>query len=171
MWACLSSTCTSSPSTFNNIRVVHLNGCVEYFDEPISASQVIGNPPKHFICTSIQLLSSSSKPLVGDTQLQPGIVYFMLPYTILQSDVSPLDLACLAKRLTTIAKTRDKTLKTGMNMRMNDGERRPLRLQQWKPLLDTIRERSFNMRSESDLQEFELITRKERKKVSSMVLY
>ncbi|OIW18696.1 hypothetical protein TanjilG_13448 [Lupinus angustifolius] len=168
MWACLS--CTSSPSTFNNIRVVHLNGCVEYFDQPISACQVIGNPPKHFLCTSIQLLSSSSKPLVGDTQLQPGIVYFMLPYTILQSDVSPLDLACLAKRLTTIAKTRDKSLKNGMNMRMNEGERRGCRLQPWKPILDTIKERSFNMRSESDLQELELITRKERKKISK-VLY
>ncbi|KAE9602436.1 hypothetical protein Lal_00049405 [Lupinus albus] len=167
MWGCVS--CTSPPSTFNNIRVVHLNGYVEYFDQPISASQVIGNPQKHFICTSIQLLSSSSKPMVGDTQLQPGIVYFMLPYTILQSDVSPVNLACLAKRLTTIAKTRYKSLKSGMNMRMNEGERRNFRLQPWKPILDTIRERSFNMRSESDLQELELITRKERKKVSKVV--
>ncbi|KAK7291870.1 hypothetical protein RIF29_07367 [Crotalaria pallida] len=172
MGACLS--CSTS-SKFNNIRVVHINGYVEDFEQPISVGQVIGYPAKHFVCTSIQLLSSSSKPLVRDTLLQPGQLYFMLPYSILESDVSPVDLALLAKRLTTIAKTRDKSFKAssspcrvGVNkMMMMNGERSPCRVQPWKPILESIKERSFNMRSESDLQDLELrVTTEERKKAS-----
>ena len=183
MGACFS---IRSSSTFNNVRVVHLNGYVEDFEQPISASQVIGNPPKHFVCTSIQLLSScSSKSLNGDTQLRPGQVYFMLPYSILQDEVSPVDLASLAKRLTAIAKTRpceynngNKSIKASplssqtfwsspsrspgrvgvqeqIGMMMN-GRLGTCSVQPWKPMLDTIREKSFTRRSESDLQENDL---------------
>ncbi|KAL1321122.1 hypothetical protein HN51_065857 [Arachis hypogaea] len=200
MGGCFSS---RSCSKLSSVRLVHLSGYVEDFEEPISVSQVIGNPPKHFVCTSIQLLSSSSKPLKGDTQLQPGHVYFILPYSILQSEASPVDLASLAKRLNSIAKTRceekknynkknknkkmkNNTLngKTGTTnstseFSSSDGEfssvwsmsspcRSPARIGvaeqvamamayggrspcRWKPILDTIREKSFNRRSESEL--------------------
>ena len=105
----------------------------------------------------------------------------MLPYSVLQSDVSPVDLASLAKRLNAIAKTTSrcedkKTLKgatsplssqhefstvwgspcrsparVGMAEQIGVayGGRSPSRL---KPILDTIREKSFNRR-ESDLHE------------------
>ncbi|KAK7329754.1 hypothetical protein VNO77_23931 [Canavalia gladiata] len=178
MGACFS--CNSS-STFKNVRVVHLNGYVEDFEEPISASQVIGYPPKHFICTSTQLLSCSSKSLNGDAHLQPGQMYFMLPYSVLQTDFSPVDLASLAKRLTAIGKTRacdslkgnsplssqtglwsspsrspgrvGVAVQVGKSMTMNGGKS-PCRLQPWKPILDTIKEKPLNRRSESDLQEY-----------------
>ncbi|KAG4990637.1 hypothetical protein AAZX31_09G056500 [Glycine max] len=174
---------SSKPSfTINNVRLVHLSGYVEDFENPISVSQVTGTPPKHFVCTSVQLLSSCSKPLNGDTQLQPGNVYFMLPYSILQADVSPVDLASLAKRLTAIAKTRSRRLEGKKSSSLKDGSfssnvwsspsrspgrlggvveqigmpyggPSPCRVRPWKPILDTIREKSFNRRSESDLQE------------------
>lgn len=169
MGACFS--CNSS-STLKNVRVVHLNGFVEDFEQPISASQVInGNPPEHFVCTSIQLLSFSSKPLKADTQLQPGQVYFMLPYSILQSDFPPVDLASLAKRLTAIAKTKacdceyNKSLtgrpgrvgyvaeQIGIMGMMNGSGQSPCRMKPWRPILDTITEKPLNRRSESDLQE------------------
>lgn len=191
MGGCFSST---SSSTFkNNIRLVHLSGYVEDFEQPISVSQVTGgNPPTHFVCTSLQLLSSSSKPLKGDTQLQPGNVYFILPYSAFQAEFSAVDLASLAKRLTSIAKTnnrstkdrRKKSLKGGTTssslLSNQDGllsnvwgspsrspgrvgvaeqigmayeGRSSCRVRPWKPILDTIREKSFNRRSESDLQE------------------
>jgi len=168
MGACFSSKKPSS--TTNNVRLVHLSGYVEDFQQPISVSQLTGTSPKHFVCTSVQLLSPCSKPLDGDTQLQPGNVYFMLPYSILQADVSPVDLASLAKRLTAIAKTsKGSTLKEGLfssqhglsnawsspsssPARLGVVERSPCRVQPWKPILDTIREKSFNRRSESDLQ-------------------
>ncbi|KAJ7955831.1 DUF4228 domain-containing protein [Quillaja saponaria] len=102
MGGCISS---RSSSTFNNIRVVHLNGYVEDFDYPFSVSQVTCNPNKYFLCTPAQLLSTCSMPLRADTQLQPGQVYFMLPYSTLQADVSQLDLVALARKLTAIAKT------------------------------------------------------------------
>ncbi|KAE9608083.1 hypothetical protein Lal_00003507 [Lupinus albus] len=181
MGGCISS---RSYSTSNNIRLVHLSGYVEDFDQPISVNQVTGNSSKYIVCTSIQLLSysSSSQSLKGDTKLQLGNVYFILPCSILQVDVSPMDLASLAKRLTTIAKTRcgsKKCLKdssfmvsrqsecinsspcrsegrlrvVGMQSDVTYGGRNSLRMQPWKPLLDTIRERSFNRRSESNLHE------------------
>ncbi|XP_054804709.1 uncharacterized protein LOC129307820 [Prosopis cineraria] len=178
MGGCFS--CRASP-TFNSVRVVHLNGFVEYFEGPISVSQVTGgggNPSKHFVCTALQLLSPSSKPLNKDTLLQPGQVYFMLPFSILQSDAySPVDMASLAKRLTAKAKIkpcRDKSLKgstsdssigwsspsrcpgrVGVADQIGvgyGGGRGPCRVRPWKPILDTIREKSFNRR-ESDLQE------------------
>ncbi|KAI4344450.1 hypothetical protein L6164_011677 [Bauhinia variegata] len=172
MGGCLS--CRSS-SKLKNVRVVHLSGYVEDFEAPISVNQVTGYPSKHFVCTSLQLLSCVSKPLMGDTQLQPGHVYFLLPYSIFQADVSPVDLASLAKRLTTIAKTSRGALSTQQGMgpvwaspstspgrlgvpeqngtTITYGGRNSYRAQPWKPILDTIREKSFTRRSESDLQE------------------
>jgi hypothetical protein len=183
MGGCFSS---RSSSTSKKIRLVHLSGYVEDFEQPISVNQVITsrNPPTHFVCTSLQLLSSCSKPLKGDAQLQPGNVYFMLPYSILQADVSPVDLASLAKRLTAKAKTSKldgkKSLKTtsplinnqGLSNVWNSPSRSPGRVavaeqfamtygersstsraRLWRPLLDTIREKSFNRSNESDLRD------------------
>jgi hypothetical protein len=183
MGGCFSS---RSSSTSKKIRLVHLSGYVEDFEQPISVNQVITsrNPPTHFVCTSLQLLSSCSKSLKGDAQLQPGNVYFMLPYSILQADVSPVDLASLAKRLTAKAKTSkldgNKSLKTTSPLINNQGlsnvwsspSRSPGRVavaeqfamtygersstsraRLWRPLLDTIREKSFNRSNESDLRD------------------
>ncbi|CAK8564100.1 unnamed protein product [Lathyrus sativus] len=163
--------CNASSIFQNIIRVVHVDGSVEDFHQPISAYQIIGNQPKHFVCTSIQLLSSSYKPLKPDnSQLQPGQLYFMLPYSVLQADVSPVDLACLAKRLTAKAKNKPcdynkapkaipillrSPCRVGMEEKvmMNRGRRSPCRMQSWKPILESIAEKSLNRRSESDLQD------------------
>ncbi|XP_004507890.2 uncharacterized protein [Cicer arietinum] len=160
MGACYSY--NTSPKLKNNITVIHFNGFVEYFDQPTSASQVIGNTPKHFLCTSIQLLSSFYKPLKGDSQLQSGQLYFLLPFSILQaSDFSPVDMACLAKRLTAKAKikpcdNKKSSTVTPLLSQTNwttSPARSPCRMQPWKPILDTITEKPFNTRSESDLQD------------------
>lgn len=183
--------CFSSRSSFtskNIIRLVHLSGYVEDIDQPISVSEVTKNSKNHFVCTSLQLLSSPSKPLKGDTQLQPGNLYFILPYSILQADVSPVDLASLVKRLKTIGKNtirsedKKKSMK-GSNLLnqhglstiwdspsespcrvdvaekigVTNGGRSTSRQRVWKPILDTIREKSFNRRSESDLQSFKTL--------------
>lgn len=163
MGGCFS--CGSS-STFNTVRVVHLNGYVENYEQPITVRQVTGNtsnPSKHFVCTPLELLSPSSKPLKGDTLLQRGQLYFMLPYSILQADASPVDMACLAKRLTAMAKSNPCGAKCSPSMSpvkagvaeqiaVTYGGRSSCRVRPWKPILDTIREKSFNRRSESDLQ-------------------
>ena len=182
MGGCLS--CKSSkPTSKNIIRVVHLNGYIEDFEDQVTVSQVTGKPPTHFMCTQAQLLSPGSKPLKPDTSLEPGRLYFLLPYSILRPDVSPVDLASLAKKLTAMAKTgRSKAKSTRADATSvssygsspwsspaqspnrssvesencdpsSFGMRKSTKSRSWKPLLSTIREISFNRRSESELQE------------------
>ncbi|KAL5771574.1 hypothetical protein ACOSP7_015728 [Xanthoceras sorbifolium] len=151
---------SSSESTINNsIRVVHLNGYVEDFMFPVQVSQVTGRSQKHFLCTAAQLLVIGSKPMKPNAILEPGNIYFLIPSSALQADVSPLDLASLVKRLTAKAKSSKspgscstsplcgqyRTSSCSMDRR----RRRP----SWRPILDTIREMSFSRMSESDLQE------------------
>ena len=183
MGCCLSCRCTS-PNTFNTIRLVHLSGYVEDFDHPISVSEVIGKPPKQFLFTATQLVSADSKPLNPDTQLQPGHLYFVLPLSTLQDDISPLDMASVVKRLTARAKyirSDDVSPKTSPSWSQNSlgsignsairspgrPERREMtyglqkscrmKARSWNPILDTIREISFTRRTESDLREMHFI--------------
>ncbi|KAH9805760.1 hypothetical protein KPL71_002523 [Citrus sinensis] len=101
-----SSSSAAAATNIKNVRVVHLNGCVEEFDYPVSVSQVTGRPPKHFIFTASQLLSAGLQPLKPDTLLERGNVYFLLPSTSFDyADVSPLTLAATVKKLTEKAKS------------------------------------------------------------------
>ena len=187
MGSCFSCRSSSNQPEFNSVRVVHLNGYVEDFEYPVSVSYVIGKPSKHFVCTPAQLLSTGVKPLKPETLLEPGRVYFLLPYSALQAEVSPLDLASLARKLNAAAaKTgrsnsyksssgRSSPLVTQQSCpspvwssparsphrfaepdQMGDlatfGAQRSARARSWKPMLDPIREKSFNRRSESELQ-------------------
>ncbi|KAL3332040.1 hypothetical protein AABB24_032580, partial [Solanum stoloniferum] len=182
MYCCFSFKIGNS-NKLMTIRVVHLNGYVEDFDHPISVSEVMGKSKKHFIFTQSQLLSTCLQPLNLDYMLQQGNIYFLLPHSTFQSCVSPIDLAPIAKRLSGIAKkpmayNKDKPRKkkssngttsqrvwnstTSSPNRFSEkerlitygmGQRMSTKSPKWEPLLDTIRERSFNRRSESDLQE------------------
>ncbi|EEF44118.1 uncharacterized protein LOC8258046 [Ricinus communis] len=179
MGSCLS--CRSSPK-LKSIRVVHLNGYVEYFEYPVLVSQITDKSCKHFVSTAAQLLSTASKSLKPDAQLQQGQIYFLLPYSTLQAEVSPLDFAALVKRLTSVAKKSDhcrkanntkssRTVPTSTSPIISPGRfvqpvqpsgmafrgKRCSVEKPWKPILDTIREKSFNRRSESDvIQEMQL---------------
>ena len=161
MGACFSSR-TTSASTFNNIRVVHLNGFVEEFENPVNVAQVADKSPKHFLCTQVQLLSTCPKPLKPDTQLEPGNIYFLLPFSALQADVSPMDLASIVRKLTAMAKTshcKSKSPRISPLLSQNDSNpatttSSPNRFMEsetsvvaygggqrsWRPALDTIRE-------------------------------
>lgn len=175
----------SSPPPLETIRVVHLNGYVEDFGYPVTASEVTGNPKRHFVCTRAQLASGGPSPLKPCTTLEPGHVYFLIPYSTIQSDVSPMDLAAIARKLNKIAKTSQsqagksllRNSKSGSSPVWTSPARSPNRFsgsptraepecglaayglqrspkaQSWKPVLDTIREKSFGRRSESDLRE------------------
>lgn len=151
--------------------MVHLNGYVEEFDPPTTVGQVTGKPALHFVCTAAQLLSVGSKPLKPEAQLEAGHVYFLLPISAFHSDASPVDMAGMVGKLTAIARTTPFTGKSsgsktappppssspagsqfmGVEL-MADGMKGSSKGRTWKPILATIRERSFNRRSESDLQ-------------------
>ncbi|GLU10554.1 hypothetical protein SLE2022_273470 [Rubroshorea leprosula] len=160
--------CHSSPKFKSHvIRVVHLNGYVQAFENPVPVSQVTGNDRSgdRFLCTPAQLVSNCCpKPLQPDTILKPGHVYFLLPFSIFQSDISHLDLVSMAKKLNKKARCWTKSSRTTPlldHYHLSDSVckspmRSPNRLsraQPWKPILDTIREKSFTRRSESELQE------------------
>ncbi|KAI4381128.1 hypothetical protein MLD38_007236 [Melastoma candidum] len=149
----LSSTHPNSTPCFKAIvRVVHLDGHVQHFPYPVTVAHLIGEAPRHVVCTPLQLLSSGFVPMKGDTLLQRGHVYFLLPYSALQADASPLDLSSLARKLLAKAKGPPPDRKKPQNV--GGGQERWVGGgRSWKPLLETIREKSFNRRSESDLQE------------------
>ncbi|KAB2079420.1 hypothetical protein ES319_A05G002900v1 [Gossypium barbadense] len=164
--SCRSSSC----GVKNMIRVVHLNGLVQDFDHPVSVSEVTGTdrPPKQFLCTPAQLLSDCSQlGLQPDTILQAGHIYFLLPYSTLQSDVSHVSLASIGRKLTAKAKSTKpnsstQPASTPLWPSPDSGlvscrAQRLSRMRPWKPVLDTIRDKSFNRRSESDLQEGNLV--------------
>ncbi|KAJ0091670.1 hypothetical protein Patl1_14182 [Pistacia atlantica] len=170
MGSCFSCSCKSPSSSsfsatkFSNVRVVHLNGWVEDFDFPVSVSQLTGSPPKHFVFTAAQLLSNAVKPLKSDTLLERGRLYFLVPSSTFQADVSPADLAAVVKRLTTKAKSckgsgnSSPSSWSQYNSRVSPvvetfGVKNCSRKEPWRPILNTIREMSFNRRSESDLRE------------------
>ncbi|XVF47665.1 hypothetical protein PTKIN_Ptkin03bG0128300 [Pterospermum kingtungense] len=166
---CCFSRRSSSSRVENIIRVVHLNGSVQNFEYPVTVSEVIGRSPKLLLCTPSQLISNCSKGLLPDTVLETGHIYFLLPYSALQSDVSPVDLASIARKLTAKAKSTKCKAESSPVWKsparspnqisqpdsglMPCGAQRFSRVRPWKPILDTIREKSFNRRSESDLQE------------------
>ncbi|KAL7092435.1 hypothetical protein ACP275_12G164300 [Erythranthe tilingii] len=161
------SSSTSKKSNFEKvIRIVDLNGYTEEIDYPVTVGEVTGNPPKHFLFTHTQLLSSASTPLKSDTLLEQGRLYFLLPYSLFDSNVSPLDLAPIARKLSQSSRARKpKSRKqnipspnagfsdTSGNKTDNNEVLRGPKSRSWKPVLATIRERSFNRRSESDLLE------------------
>ncbi|PIN11913.1 hypothetical protein CDL12_15480 [Handroanthus impetiginosus] len=129
------------------------------------------------------LSNCSLKPLKLDALLEAGRVYFMLPCSLLNSNASPADLAPIARKLASIAQnSRSKTKSGKQNLRSSSGGNSPVarsplaspnrffsdkngndaapletekssKSRFWKPVLSTIREISFNRRSESDLQE------------------
>ncbi|KAK6147442.1 hypothetical protein DH2020_018354 [Rehmannia glutinosa] len=172
---------TSKSSKLKNIRIVHLDGYVEQLDHPITVAELTGNAPKHFLFTHSQLVSNISKPLKSDTLLEPGKVYFLLPYSMFGSNVSPMDLAPIVRKLASTAqnsrskskskmknmsssltgnspKDRFSSYQSGLSVNKGNDEvllgmQKSSKSRSWKPILDTIREKSFNRRSESELQE------------------
>ncbi|KAJ4964325.1 hypothetical protein NE237_024264 [Protea cynaroides] len=177
MGGCLS--CRSVPASLDVIRVVHLSGLVEDYDHPITAGEITGKPPKYFLCSSTEYSFCSSQAFQPDIQLQKGQLYFLLPLSSLRWEASQVDFACLATRLTKIAKrsgssnsrhsqsnpvmgrsksaperilTSEEDRSVGENSVVTmDRERMSVRARSWKPFLETINEKSFGQRTESDL--------------------
>ncbi|KAJ4962870.1 hypothetical protein NE237_022809 [Protea cynaroides] len=178
MGGCLS--CRSVPASLDVIRVVHLSGLVEDYDHPVTAGEITGKPPKYFLCASTEYSFSSSLAFQPDIQLQRGQIYFLLPLSSLQWEASDIDFACLATRLTKLAKrsgspnsrhsqsnpvlgrsrsapervlsTSEEDTSVGQNSVVTlDREKMSVRAGTWKPFLATINEKSFGRRSESDL--------------------
>ncbi|KAL4341584.1 hypothetical protein GQ457_08G000090 [Hibiscus cannabinus] len=136
MGCCFSSSYSSSSNT---VRLVHFSGHVEDFEHPVTVSEVTGKPPKQYLYTAAQLLSAGATPL-NHARLQPGHLYFVLPLSTLQDDVSRLDMASLVKRLTARAKSHHGSPETRPLAAVNGRRKRRETTRSWKPVLDTISE-------------------------------
>ncbi|KAL1532964.1 hypothetical protein AAHA92_32915 [Salvia divinorum] len=140
-----------SPPKIKSIRIVRLNGSVEEITYPITVAEVTGNRPKDFLFTQAELLAAAATPLKMEAPLEAGLVYFLLPAALFQSNVSPVELAPIARKLASIALN---TKSKSKSQPKCSDQIQPLnkKSRSWKPILSTIRERSFNRRSESDLR-------------------
>ncbi|KAJ8750842.1 hypothetical protein K2173_016023 [Erythroxylum novogranatense] len=173
MGACVST--GASPES-NVSKVVHLNGYVEVFDYPVTVREVTCKTPNHFVCTAAQLLTPGCKPLKAGAELEQGKIYFLVPHSTFETS-TPTDLAATVGKLTAIAKSvkcvraNDQAVATPLSSVTpvwNSPGSSPKRREElgtiltaygfdksygggknWKPLLDTINEKSFNRRTES----------------------
>nr|GEZ17269.1 hypothetical protein [Tanacetum cinerariifolium]GEZ28944.1 hypothetical protein [Tanacetum cinerariifolium] len=112
MGACSSCKRSKTEAAFTTIRIVHLDGYLENYEDQATVDQVINNFPKHFLCTPLQVLQNGLVPLNHDHQLKTGQIYFILPNSTLRFNDSPQDLTSLTRKLTKIAKTGQCPFKT-----------------------------------------------------------
>ncbi|PIN16795.1 hypothetical protein CDL12_10552 [Handroanthus impetiginosus] len=175
-FSCKRLSSSSKPS--KNIKIIHLDGYIQEFDYPLTVAEVTGKPAKHVLFTQAQQLSAGSSPLKLDARLELGRIYFSLPFSLFESNVSPVDLAPVARKLASMAQKASRSKSKSGQQNLSSGAscsspvwRSPARssttdnslapyesqksskLSTWKPILATIRERSFHQRSESDLQQ------------------
>ncbi|GKD56557.1 hypothetical protein Tco_1289944 [Tanacetum coccineum] len=102
---CFQERSREEPSS-RSIRVVHIDGLIEDFESPKTINEIVGYYTKHFLTTPVQILQVGLIPLKNDTRLEPGRIYFLLPYAITRFTESSVDLLPLTKKLIKIAKTR-----------------------------------------------------------------
>lgn len=112
MGACASSStssskpgkATSGSGGSNTIRrsqaaakVVHVDGRVQEFRQPIQANNIISQNPNCFLCNSESMSIGTCVPQVpDDEELQPGQIYFLLPLSQSHKPLSLPDLCSLA---------------------------------------------------------------------------
>ncbi|XVF15679.1 hypothetical protein REPUB_Repub09cG0175900 [Reevesia pubescens] len=78
-------------------KVVHIDGRVQEFMQPIQAKNIICQNPNCFLCSSESMSIGSSVPQVADDEeLQPGTIYFLLPVSQSDKPLSLPDLCSLA---------------------------------------------------------------------------
>jgi hypothetical protein len=98
------------------IRVVHFNGQLDEFPAPVSVRQVLQNHPRHFICCSRDLYGINCRPLPPEEDLRLGELYFLLPLSALESELSVENLMALAAKLYAAAR---KEVSRGAQRRMS----------------------------------------------------
>ncbi|XP_022158695.1 uncharacterized protein LOC111025158 [Momordica charantia] len=81
----------------STIKIVHMDGLIEEFADPIKASKIASRNPNFLLCNSEQMLIGSCVPaLSGDEDLQLGQIYFLIPRCQAHTPLSLPDLCNLA---------------------------------------------------------------------------
>lgn len=168
MASCSRRTDAVSPDA---VRIVHLNGQLDEFPAPVTVKRVLQNHPNQFICWSRDLFAVNCRPLQPEEELLLGELYFLLPLSILNSDLSVKNLVALAARLYATARkeasraaqrrrstdstcdlpgedlssTNEKFLRScdDPELKMAFREHLISKSRSWRPRLDTIQETGF----------------------------
>ncbi|XP_058070021.1 uncharacterized protein LOC131219065 [Magnolia sinica] len=78
-------------------KVIHVDGRLQEFRQPIKAGNVIAKNPSCFLCSSEFMDVDSHMPHMGEDEvLQPGQIYFLMPLETSQNALSLHDLCELA---------------------------------------------------------------------------
>ncbi|KAL9997512.1 hypothetical protein Hdeb2414_s0024g00649361 [Helianthus debilis subsp. tardiflorus] len=105
MGICFSSKRSKPVVASEIIRVVHMDGSLQDYEDPATVDQVITNFPMHYLCTPVEIFQSGLVPLQLNHKLKTGQVYFVLPNSTLKFNTCPDDLTILTRKLMNIAKT------------------------------------------------------------------
>ncbi|KAL3745869.1 hypothetical protein ACJRO7_014896 [Eucalyptus globulus] len=154
---------SSAKGLMNYVRVVHLNGCLEYFEPPVMVGQVTSNGNKlfsrPFLCTSNLL-----RP---DKAFEASHLYFLLAFSALQADM----LSMQANRVQRVPITDPPETSLSERLYVSSlmcslansscPSRSPIRppkterdtIAYGATNLDPVKDKSFNRRSELDMQE------------------
>lgn len=82
--------------------VIHINGKLQEFRQPITAGEILVQNPDLFLCSSEAMNVNSLVPqLAKDEILQLGQLYFLLPVSKLQTPLSLQDMCVLAVKANT----------------------------------------------------------------------
>jgi len=148
-----------------------MNGQLDEFPAPVTVKRMLQNHPTQFICSSRDLFAVNCRPLQPEEDLRLGELYFLLPLSILDSDLSVENLVALAAKLNAAARNEasraaqrrrsaDSTCDlpgdgcTSMNekflrscddpeLKMAFREHLISKSRSWRPGLDTIKETGF----------------------------
>lgn len=82
------------PATAN---IIHLDGRLQEFKQPIKAIDILSQNPNCFLCSSESMFIGSQVPrLPEDEELQVGQIYFLMPLSKLQATLTLQELCSLA---------------------------------------------------------------------------
>ncbi|XP_021275319.1 uncharacterized protein LOC110410065 [Herrania umbratica] len=88
---------TIGRSSTTSAKVVHIDGHVQEFGQPIQAKGVVSQNPNCFLCSSESMSVGTCVPrLPDDEELQSGQIYFLLPLSQSDKPLSLPDLCSLA---------------------------------------------------------------------------
>ncbi|KAH7517893.1 hypothetical protein FEM48_Zijuj09G0112400 [Ziziphus jujuba var. spinosa] len=77
--------------------VIHLDGSLQEFKQPIKAAHILNQNPSCFLCCSDSMHIDSQLPRIyEDEELQLGQIYFLLPISYSQKQLSLQELCSLA---------------------------------------------------------------------------
>lgn len=78
-------------------KIIHLDGRLQEFREPIEAKHILSQNPDCYLCSSESMFIGSQVPHLGEEeQLQPGQIYFLMPLSKSQAPLTLQDLCSLA---------------------------------------------------------------------------